>query len=213
MQYGHTEVALFTPNLNFSSTSLSFSFPQLKGKLIVLCGNCGFENSLSPTEKDDGSCSTDRTTKRRIWREKQMELTIYKHPPGRGLIGWWGSGLTAWLAGILKLVCNFTSWALIIIHFIIQSERLSTLLCILSESSFDPILPNPLTHPWGVWDGQMSWAQCICSVLLCCSLKQSQVIFHQCRMDSIPFSFSPSRGAFLSQGQSFVISLLPEIEN
>lgn len=54
--------------------------------MIVLCGNCGFENSLSPTEKDEGSCTKDgmtcckRTREREIWGERQMEEQIEKAP-------------------------------------------------------------------------------------------------------------------------------------
>lgn len=56
------------------------------GKLIVLRGNCGFENSLPLREKDEGSCTKDgmtcckRNTEGETWGGRQMDKKIEKTP-------------------------------------------------------------------------------------------------------------------------------------
>lgn len=114
-------------------------------------------------------------------RRKTNTHTSTISPLGGGLIGWWGSWLIGWLADELSFFflfsCNFTSQALIIIQFIIQSERLTTLLRILTDSPFNspfdhpspppPLYPSPILPYLPEESGMDRWEEPAVSVPFC----------------------------------------------
>lgn len=111
-------------------------------------------------------------------RRKTNTHTSTISPLGGGLIGWWGSWLIGWWTEFFFLFsCNFTSQALIIIQFIIQSERLTTLLRILTDSPFNspfdhpspppPLYPSPILPYLPEESGMDRWEEPAVSVPFC----------------------------------------------
>lgn len=123
--------------------------------MIVLCGNCGFENSPSPTEKDEGSCTKDRMTcckkKKKKSRQKREGLPPPPHHTHRHLHHRRttpGSQVRLVDKGRRRLAYDsLASRPPLIIHLIIQSETLGTRLRILHGSSLSASLTLSLLPP------------------------------------------------------------------
>lgn len=115
-------------------------------------------------------------------RKKNEHPHLYHFPPGWGF-DWLMRELVDWLIGwwteffFFLFSCNFTSQALIIIQFIIQSERLTTLLRILTDSPFNspfdhpspppPLYPSPILPYLPEESGMDRWEEPAVSVPFC----------------------------------------------
>lgn len=115
-------------------------------------------------------------------KKKKRTPTPLPFPPWVGVwlvdegAGWLADWLMNWVFFFL-FSCNFTSQALIIIQFIIQSERLTTLLRILTDSPFNspfdhpspppPLYPSPILPYLPEESGMDRWEEPAVSVPFC----------------------------------------------